>query len=222
MNKSIIDEYLVNLYLRLNGYISTGLIVHTPTWGQTATDIDIIAIKHPHHQQNDREIQTSNFIQVPSDKQDKIDVIFCEVKNTPEALRFNNPIKNDVNTIIKSLNWLGLIPTGEVDDLAVKIIEMFKDNAPIALTSTGVTYENFNFRALLCCPNLHTPYGQWALNCNEIFTFISRCLCPEEPRNTCSTRYNFKQWGFITSDIVKYFKENKQPNIDGLYRVFEL
>ena len=62
MNKSVIDEYLVSLYFRLNGYITTSLIIHSSEWGQTSTDIDLIAIRHPYHKQDEREIEPSAFM----------------------------------------------------------------------------------------------------------------------------------------------------------------
>ncbi|HBQ8654635.1 MULTISPECIES: hypothetical protein [Klebsiella pneumoniae complex] len=220
MTKSTIDEYLINLYLRLNGYISTGLIIHSPNWGQTASDIDIIALKYPYHQQPDRGVQPSDFLALPTKNQGKIDVIFCEVKNKPEMLRFNTPIKNNPEIITKALQWLGLFPEAEIHDIANRMIPMFQDDAQIELARTGITKGEYNFRALLCCPNLHGEHNQWALNSTEIFTFISRCLRPEEPRDSCSTRYNFTQWGFITTQIVTYFKNNEQPDIDELYAVF--
>lgn len=222
MNKSVIDEYLVNLYFRLNGYITTSLIIHSSEWGQTSTDIDLIAIRHPYHKQDEREIEPSAFMQLPQDKSNKIDVVYCEIKNTPETLRFNAPIKSDPNNIIKSLHWLGIIPPDEIESLSQEMIAMFRDDARISLASTGITCDRYNFRALLCCPNLNEVCEQWALNSNEIFSFISRCLNPEERRESCSTRYNFNQWGYITSNIVRYFKENNSPNIDDLYKTFGL
>ncbi len=214
MNKSVVDEYLVDLYLRLNGYITTGLIIHTPIWGQTSTDIDKIAIKYPHHNQQDRQVASSEFMVSSAAK---IDVIFCEIKNQPDKLKFNKPIKTDPNVLISSLSWLGMIPPDEIDGLAQELIVMFQDDTNSAIAKKGFSWGEYNFRALLCCPNLHNDTFSWALSSGEIFSFISKCLNPHERRDTCSTRYNFNQWGYVTADIVRYFKENDDPNIDGLY-----
>ncbi len=40
MTKSNFYEILTMLYLRLNGYFTTGLILHSPEWGQAETEID--------------------------------------------------------------------------------------------------------------------------------------------------------------------------------------
>jgi hypothetical protein len=213
MNKSVIDEYLIDLYLRLNGYITTGLIIHSPKWGQTTTDIDKIAIKYPYHQQHERLIPSSEFMQSDIGK---VDIVFCEIKNKPEILKFNKPIKNDIDVLASSLRWLGMIPPDITDELAQQLIVMFQDDTPAAMSKNGISWGDYNFRSLLCCPNLFHETDSWALGSEEIFSFITKCLNPQERRDSCSTRYNFQQWGHVTTDIVKYFK-NSDPNIDDLY-----
>lgn len=47
--KPEIHEALVVLYLRLNGYFTTGLVVQAPEWGQNRTEIDCLAVRHPNH-----------------------------------------------------------------------------------------------------------------------------------------------------------------------------
>lgn len=216
MNKSVVDEYLVDLYLRLNGYITTGLIVHSPVWGQTSTDIDKIAMKYPYHQQQERQVASSEFMESTVNK---IDVVFCEIKNKPEGLKFNRPIKTDVGVLISSLKWLGMVPPDEIDELAQQLILMFHDDSHSTISKTGFSWGGYNFRSLLCCPNLHQKTDSWVLNSEEIFSFISQCLNPQERRDTCSTRYNFQQWGYVTVDIVRYFKQDANPNIDDLYTI---
>jgi hypothetical protein len=215
MNKSVIDEHLIDLYLRLNGYITTGLIIHSPAWGQTSTDIDKIAIKYPYHQQPERLVPSSEFMQSTDGK---IDVIFCEIKNKPELLKFNKPIKNDITVLAAALRWLGMIPPNKVDELAQQLIVMFQDDTPIYIAKNGYSWGDYNFRALLCCPNLHNQTDSWTLGSEEILSFISKCLNPQERRASCSTRYNFQQWGLVTADIVRYFKKY-EPNIEELYTI---
>lgn len=45
MKQSDIDEALVTLYLRLNGYFTSGLVVHSPIHGQATTEVDCLAIR---------------------------------------------------------------------------------------------------------------------------------------------------------------------------------
>lgn len=50
--KSEINEMLTALYLRLNGYFTTGLVVHSDEWGNVKTEADVVAIRMPHHSQS--------------------------------------------------------------------------------------------------------------------------------------------------------------------------
>jgi hypothetical protein len=62
MRKSDVHEILTMLYLRLNGYFTTGLILHSPERGQARTDIDCLAVHHPYHRQSERGVGTSDFL----------------------------------------------------------------------------------------------------------------------------------------------------------------
>ena len=43
MIKSEVQGALVTLYLRLSGYFTSGFIVHSPTYGQNRTELDVLA-----------------------------------------------------------------------------------------------------------------------------------------------------------------------------------
>jgi len=93
MRKSEINEVLAKLYLRLNGYFTTGLIMHSPEWGQTRTEIDCLAIRHPHHRQSERLVDSAEFLSI---KDGEVDIILCEVKSDSHNLMFNLPVRTDL------------------------------------------------------------------------------------------------------------------------------
>lgn len=88
MRRSDIDEALAALYLRLNGYFTTALILHSPTWDQSQTEIDCLTIRHPNHSQAERTVGPADFL---NDSTGTTDLILCEVRDDPNQLRFNNP-----------------------------------------------------------------------------------------------------------------------------------
>ena len=81
LSEKNIQEALVSLYLRLNGYFTSGFIVHDDSDDpreSVVTDIDILAVKFPHNREPEREIQPSRYLSI-SDQ--KTDFIIGEVKS---------------------------------------------------------------------------------------------------------------------------------------------
>lgn len=57
--KSHVQENLLNLYLRLNGFFITGFIVHSPELGKNRAEIDALAIRLPYNDEPERVIKPS-------------------------------------------------------------------------------------------------------------------------------------------------------------------
>jgi len=58
-------------------------------------------------------------------------------------------------------------------------------------------------------------------NSSEIFRYLWQCFCPEMPRDSCSTRYDFGLWGESDEPLVSYFKDrgSKGPGkLNNLYQ----
>jgi len=217
MNKSDVDELVVDLYLRLNGYFTTGLIIHSSEWGQARTEIDRLAIRHEYHSQDERQIGSSTFLELQSRK---TELIFCEVKNDLAVLNFNNALLKNDESIIAALKWIGLFRLEEIDQLSSQIMDLLnRANARDDTTRLGVEFNNIVIRSLLCCPSEAAIDDGWILDGNEVFGYINQCFNPEVKRDSCSTRYNFNQWGCQFSQIVRYFKElsGNCPSAIGLY-----
>jgi hypothetical protein len=56
MTKADAQEAVVALYLRLNGYFTTGFIVQSSTPGRVTTELDVLAVRLPHNAEPDRMI----------------------------------------------------------------------------------------------------------------------------------------------------------------------
>lgn len=225
--KSLFQEKLVGLFLRLNGYVQTGLISHSDNWGDAGTDIDRIGIRFPNHSQTEREIDCSKKLMIP---EKSIDIIIAEVKN--KDLSFNEPLR-EKNKRAKTnwnqiLNWLGLFKMDEIEILIPKMIDLVKKNGVSKNRSFEMVKHNNDFGEISIRPILFAiemtekKDNKLWINGNEIIEFVWKCLCPEENKSECSTRYDFNLWGSEYMDIVKYFKNHalKKPSLEELYDKF--
>lgn len=209
MKQGHVDEALTALYLRLNGYFTTGLIIHSPTHGQASTDIDCLAVRLPHHRQDDRQVAEAKFLGV---EPNLTDLIVCEVKSIPEVLAFNEPVRTSVEVLAGMLRWAGALADEKVQSVAERLQPLLADGVPSDVARKGIVEDGVRVRALLCCP-LHSldEENRWCLNGEEILRYADECFNPEQARPTCSVRYNFQQWSYPLSQIVVWLKSEKTP-----------
>lgn len=217
MRRSDVNEILTQLYFRLNGYFTTGLILHSPEWGQTRTEIDCLAIRHAFHSQAERNVNTDGFLSV---EEGQTDLVICEVKSDVELLRFNPPLSNDREALVAALRWAGIFSPRQLDSVADQLRPLLDENTPCETVRAGVAEGSFRVRPLLCCPShFEIIKGRWVLLGSEIFGFMQKCFNPAAKRPSCSTRYNFQQWGYPFAQVVKYLKDGGAANgLEGLYR----
>lgn len=107
MKKIAPDDYpevLPMLYLRLNGFFATGLILHSAKRGLDRGDVDCLAVRHPYHDQSERGVETDPFLAVGP----QTEILICEVKSSPESLSFNKPLRTDPSVSRDALRWAGL------------------------------------------------------------------------------------------------------------------
>lgn len=223
MTKSDIDEILVQLYLRVNGYFTTGLIAHSSEWGRARTEVDCLAVRHPHYGEPERQIRPSEFLGV---NEGKIDLILCEVKSEPQMIGFNRALREDGTALTSILRWSGLFPEEQLDAVAGKLRPLLQDDVGIDCAKVGVVEEGVRIRALTSCPSADAEdTDRWCLIGCEILGYLNQCFNPEERRDSCSTRYNFQQWGFPFEPIVRYIKNANRTNptelsLQGVYETF--
>ncbi|MDX1361259.1 MAG: hypothetical protein R3329_07750 [Pseudoalteromonas tetraodonis] len=100
--RSQIQERLVKLYLRLNGYFSDGFIVHHDINGRISSEVDILGVRFPNHSESEREAGLCSRLQL--NDSNNIDVLIGEVKSNGVSLRFNNTISTNIEVLRKILN----------------------------------------------------------------------------------------------------------------------
>ena len=216
MIKSEVHEVLVTLYLRLNGYFTTGLIVHSPSWGNVRAEIDCLAIRHPHHEQSDRVIETDAFL----DPQEALaDLIICEVKSNPQQVRFNESLRTNPEILQRVLGWTGVLEREQWSSVADKLQALLRADVSGKEVRAGIIEGSCRVRPLLCCPPSLEPIdNRWCLTWTEISRFINDCLTPQQRRQSCSTQYPFDLWGYPFAPIIKHFKDkSNKATLENLY-----
>ena len=86
MDKSEVQEDLLSLYLRLNGFFVSSLIVHSHQHGHNRTEIDALAVRFPHNSEPERKVGPDEYLETSAEH---IDLLICEVKSGGSPLRFN-------------------------------------------------------------------------------------------------------------------------------------
>lgn len=212
-------EALTTLYLRLAGYFTTGFVAHSSIWGQTLSDIDCLAVRHPLHSHPDILVDPPAFLDLRSPE---TDVILCEVKSDPEQAHFNETWKVDSNVIKAALRWVGLFSDEAISEILPKVRPLLEKTVSRECALAGISSSSCRIRFLLSCPpanNLQVN-GRWVLTSEEIFRYALDCFNPPVHRSSCSTRYNFQIWGNWLSPIVRYLKglsNGESATLDGLY-----
>ncbi|MFY9307796.1 MAG: hypothetical protein WAQ28_01985 [Bacteroidia bacterium] len=225
--KSTIQELLVTLYLRLNGYFTTGFLIHSPNHG-IETEIDILAIRFPRHKQDYTEHNSSIFLEVP----DNIDVIIAEVKARNQPLKFNNPLrqKATMEPWYKTLEWIGIMTDIQVASAALElnVLVQPKENAKrknfLSTNIIRTQHGDLTIRPIIFSPERASlNNSDKFINWSELNDYIWLCLCPSEERSFCKTRYDFTSWGYGLNTIVTAYKnrqktQTKYRTISELYK----
>jgi len=228
--KSNVQENLVKLYLRLNGYFTTGCIIHSSE-NKINSEIDNISIRFPKHNQNDTEHNSSEYLSVSKN----IDIIISEVKSKGVKLQFNKSLyeKNCNQNWSKLLSWIGIFNISQIDKISAEIIELIKptQNSNLkdfrSIENIKTDFGLVNLRTVLFSPEkISQNSSDKIINWTEINNFIWLCLCPKEERINCGTKYDLTAWGSEFDYIVKVYKsrqkeQNELKNIDELYSEIE-
>ncbi len=215
--RSETQEALVHLYLRLNGYLTSGFIVHSHERGKNLTEVDTVAVRHPHHAEPVQVIPPSPFLE-PSDS--LIDLIICEVKTSRASLQFNEALRKDPKAVETVVQWVGLFEAEALGRVLPRLRDLLKPDCPAKTASAGVVEGNVRVRALLCAPEIDLAEGDpWLLHRSEILTYVHDRL--NRPREYSSIRYSLRSWGPWLEPLVTYFKAlgtRFEPDIEDLYR----
>lgn len=210
--KSEVQEWLLSLYLRLNGYFVSGFIVHSPVLGQNLAEIDLLAVRFPHNREPEREVGTDPLLE-PSNEM--IDLVICEVKSGGKQLQFNPSLLSSTDTVCSLLRWAGMYREEEIIELAPKVLLVLAPtHPPRTEIPTVIAPRETRVRGLICCPDrdIRRNNQAWFIPGSAMLTYLSKCFCPSVPRVTCSTTYDFGLWQ-KHEGIVRYIKERGPGNV---------
>lgn len=218
MNKkeNLLLEDLARLYLRLNGFWVQNFIIHSNKQGSESSELDIIAIRLPFHNQNDRGVETSNYLEVSNNK---IQIIIGDSKNIKikKDLKFNDGLRKHEESIIKLIRWIGIADS----ELDIYIFEQFKKNLNIHRDPNHIGFPSFDYKTqfgffdikfIFFCPSLEewNSEGFKYIHGKELIDFVWKCLNTNNIIDNCSRRYNYIHWREYTK-IVEYFKSRNEP-----------
>jgi hypothetical protein len=213
---SRLQEDVVTLYLRLNGFMTSAFIVHASQGN--LTQVDALAVRFPKHQEPERLVIDDELLQL-SDTE--IEFAICEVKGKKTALQFNEALQS-LDALHKMLRWLGRFSADEIHVLSQQILPLIK---PVHPRNPGIISvsgsEKTRLRFYLFAPDRDKPDKNqpFFIGGSDMLAFIAKCLCPNEPRPECATNYGAGQWGGL-KPLVAFFK-NQPPgvalNMEHLY-----
>ncbi|WP_321447326.1 hypothetical protein [uncultured Cohaesibacter sp.] len=222
--KSIIQENLVSLYLRLNGFFVNKFIVHSAKHGNNKSEIDCLAVRFPYNSEPEREIQTDPSIKCSNAH---IDFLICEVKSDRQKIAFNKSLVND-GVLETILRWCGPLPEEKLQKASEdfkQAIEGWKNAKNCHEEPPTYVHENYRFRAIFFKPETKRSRENqpWFINEESIFSFISKCVDPAEHRDQCTTVYDLQAWAEFEK-IIRYFKDadtRTDRNMQSLYKHLE-
>jgi hypothetical protein len=212
-----LPEAVTTLYLRLNGFFTSGLVLHSEVKGLAKSDIDCLAVWHPFHDQSEREVDPDPFLELGTRRE----LLLCEIKSSAPALSFNEPLRTDRTALDAVLRWSGLVPPAEIDATVNKLLPQLQDTATLEDARAGIEVGDVRIRALLCCPGCGSDARatRWCVRGPEMLAYINLCLNPSVPRPRCSTQYPLKLWGGFLAPLVEYVKalpSNRAPSFADL------
>lgn len=223
IEKNELEESLIALYLRLNGYFTSGFIIHSSHKGDIKSEVDIVATRFPLNREPKRGVKPCPSLSVP---ENLIDFIIGEVKNREAEPNFNDSL-HDVSNIEYQLRWIGAFTDNEIAIIAKQLLaqlETKKDGFPTVQwpqpEKDKPISAKYQIRMILF--DLYPAHKNDArcISGNAAITHIWNCLRTDSKHLECNRRYNYEAWGPIYSPIVKYFKNKKRKehlgNVDEL------
>jgi hypothetical protein len=206
MTKADVQEALVALYLRLNGYFTTGFIVQSSTPARVTTELDLLAVRLRHNAEPERVIGCARELD-PWDG--GVDFIIAEVKSHGETLQFNRAVCNP-SAVSAILRWWGHLTAEEVATQTGDVLSILQPLPGEATAPTVLCPRDARVRAILFSPetrNDRKPDQAWFIPGPPMFKYVFECLHPNERRETCATNYGAGQWGVGLAPLVAYFKD---------------
>ncbi|SRR6266403_5481732 len=216
MDISDLNEHLLRLYLRLNGFFASGFIVHSPESKRNKTEVDTIAVRFPHNREPERQAKPDPWLDLSTRY---VELAICEAKS---KVRFNEALYSDQGTIQTILRWAGMFAESEVIDLAPKVQTILtpEPNPSPKIRRIG-PYRGTVIRSLLFCPKFEQPRTNqsWFVGSGPALSFIFSCLSATFEPPSCGRCYGASQWAEL-APLVKFFK-NWRAKTPPTYKDFQ-
>jgi hypothetical protein len=206
MTKADLQEALVVLYLRLNGYFTTGFIVHSRTPGRVTTELDVLAVRLSRNAEPDRGIGSAPELH---SWDGGMDFLIGEVKSHGEALHFNRSVRDAV-AVATILRWWGHLTDEEILQKTPEVISILEPLPGATAAPTVQCPREARVRAMLFSPETTSERRSqqaWFIPGPPLLRYLFECLHPNEPRAACATNYGAGQWGVGLAPIIAYFKD---------------
>ena len=201
------QEAVVTLYLRLNGYFTSGFIVHSDVPGQNAAELDVLAVRLPHNAEPERDVAGAPEL----DRWDVgIDFIIGEVKSRRQPFQFNDALRQSPQAVASILRWWGHLTEAEVLALRDAVVLALAPSLGATAAPAVVCPRDARVRAILFCPEqvgARRQQQSWFIPGTPMFQYVWNCLRPNAPRAACATVYDYGRWGSDLEHIVRYFKD---------------
>lgn len=218
MEQKKVDAYyekLTRLYLRLKGYFVTNLIIHSSVPGNLSTEIDIIGVRFPLHNQDDRKV---NVIDILESSSERIEILIADVKNVSklESVEFNPGLRSNRESIEKLINWIGCFNATDVELVDKFECHLNLHRDPQINGFSEFAYDNefgkFLFKFTFFCPSLSpwTNKGFKYISSDELLNFTWECLNKIIVIESCSRTYNYNMWNEQKEMVMFFKKEEKQ------------
>lgn len=224
MTKNQVQEKLVALYLRLNGYTTTGLILHSPDDRAVQAEIDIIGVRFVHHSQPDRVIGCSEELHIPGEA--FVDIIIGEVKGGNEPLQFNDSMRNHPDRMIKLLRWIGVIRKDDLPTISQQLSQAVQ-NPPVQNAEPlfpVIEYDNLVLRPILFGPDKtnQRPNQRRFINGTTMINYCWACFRPENRRLDYETNYRaLNNWGEQFEKMMGYFKNHDRATPGTIQEIYK-
>jgi len=227
MDKSDLQETLVSLYLRLNGYFVSGFIVQAPQG--VGTEIDILAVRFPQHQEPAREVLPCPHLATLTDQ---IDFLIGEVKGGRGTVNFNVRFRDNPAAIRSVLQRFGAFADSEIDRLNAAIPDLLDPSKLLhARSFPALDVKIGDARGALDAKLRFIPFAAEQarpehnarpyLFADDLINFIWQCFRPPHPRPECDVQYNnYELWGPHFAPIVYYFKDKTRTTPGTIHDLY--
>ena len=215
-----IQESLVTLYLRLNGYFTSGHIVHATRDDlavREKTEIDVFALRLPYSREPETGNATSEYLHVENGI---LDIIVGEVKSGRQPIQFNPGIR-DTGNVVSVLRRAGFTAKDEVlVDIASTLTNQMipqpvnnpETRIEVAINPSDDILYRTRIRPVLFHLGRRVPARTqaWFVGYQEIMNHTWRCLRKEFQPDSCQREYDYGLWGPVIESIVGYFKNESR------------